>query len=139
MIPAFVRNVHASYVSEATSGVNTLATRAAALVGAAQASSGLPDDAPLTPAQVPRGSREVDPPGTWDHPTWRALEFSFESAHSYSFRFESEKTPDQATWTARAHGDLDGDGTLSQLSLGGVFRPGSAPVLSDLDVQNEIE
>lgn len=139
VIPNFVRNVNASYVSEATSGVSSLATRAAALVEASQATSALPDGAPLTPATVPRGTRTLDPPGAWDHPTWRALEFSFDAPHAYSFAFDADKTPERAKWTARSEGDLDGDGTLSRLSIDGVFHPGSAPVLSDMDVQNEIE
>jgi hypothetical protein len=139
VIPSFVRNVHASYVSEATSGVSALATRAAALVEAAQSPAALPDSAPLTPATVARGTRVNDPPGVWDHATWKALEFSFDSAHAYSFAFDAEETPAHAKWGARAHGDLDGDGTHSTIEIDGTFRPGSAPVLSDMDVQNEIE
>jgi len=138
VIPSFVRNVHASHISEATSGVSALATRAAALVEA-QSIGGLPGPAPLTPPSVPRGTRMSDPPGAWDHPTWKALEFSFDSSHAYSFAFDSEKTPEQAKWVARAHGDLDGDGTRSTLSIDGSFRPGSPAELSAMDVQNEIE
>lgn len=138
-IPSFVRNVHASYVSEATSGVSFLATRAAALLDAADKTSALPESAPLTPSSVPRGTQVMDPPGTWEHPTWLALEFSFDSAHAYSFMFDANKTPEAAKWAARAHGDLDGDGTHSTIELEGSFRPGSPSVLSDLNVQNEIE
>jgi len=139
VVPTFARNVHASYVSEATSGVSDLAARTTALLEAAQSPSALPSSAPLTPAVVPRGTRTSDPPGTWDHPTWRALEFGFEGGHAYSFAYDAVPGPGSAKWSAIAHGDLDGDGALSTIQLDGVFRPGSAPVLSPMDVQHEIE
>lgn len=139
VIPSFARNVHASYVSEATSGVSSLAARASALLEAAGSPAALPDAAPLTPSSVPRGTRTVDAPGVWDHPTWRALEFGFESAHAYSFAFDAEKAPEFAKFGARAHGDLDGDGTTSTIQIDGNFRPGAPTALSDMDVQNEIE
>jgi hypothetical protein len=139
VVPTFARNVHASYVSEATRGVSDLSARTSALLEAAQATSALPESAPLTPASVPRGTRSTDPAGTWEHPTWRALEFGFDEAHAYSFAYDAERASDVAKWSATAHGDLDGDGNLSTIQLGGVYRPGSAPVLSPMDVQHEIE
>src|SRR5262245_28960190 len=81
VIPSFVRNVHASYVSEATTGVSELAAHAAARLEAEQSVGALPESAPLTPSSVPRGTRVKDPPGTWDHPTWKALSFGFEAPH----------------------------------------------------------
>lgn len=138
-IPTFIRNVHASYVSEATSGVSAISARAAAIVEAGQSPAALPDSAPLTPSAVPRGVRVSDPPGIWDHPTWRALEFGFDTEHAYSFAFDAEKSEKEAKWRARAHGDLDGDGTHSTIQIDGVFRPGAPASLSDMDVQNEIE
>jgi hypothetical protein len=139
VVPSFARNVHASYVSEATSGVSRIAARSAELADAAGDPSALPDSAPLTPGSVPRGTRVVDPPGLWDHPTWKTLEFGFDAAHAYSFAFDAEKSKEAAKWTARAHGDLDGDGTQSIIQIEGTFRPGSPAALSDMDVQNEIE
>lgn len=139
VLPSFARNLHASYVSEATSGVSDIATRAAALVDAAQNVSALPDSAPLTPGSVPRGVRVKDPKVLWEHPTWKALEFGFESEHAYSFAFDAEKSAEGAKWSARAHGDLDGDGAESTIQIDGTFQPGMRAVLSDMVVQNEIE
>jgi hypothetical protein len=139
MVPSFVRNVHASYVSEATSGVNSLAARAAARYEAAQATNALAESAPLTPSSVPRGARVKDPPGTWEHPTWKALEFGFTTPHAYSFAFNLEVTPELAKFGAVAHGDLDGDAVLSTIALEGSFRPGKAVELSAMDIQHEIE
>ena len=39
--------------------------------------------------------------------------FSFSTAHSYSFSFDSVNEPGHATFHAAAHGDLDGDGLVS--------------------------
>ena len=139
VVPTFVRNLHASYVSEATSGVTELAARTAALHDAAQSTSALPDAVPLTPATVPRGNRVKDPPGTWDHPSWRKLEFGFDSAHAYSFAFDAERTPELAKFRARAHGDLDGDAILSTIEIEGTYSAGGATTLSPMDVQHEIE
>jgi hypothetical protein len=139
VVPSFVRNVHASYVSEATNGVGDLAARTLARLEAAGTIDALPESAPLTPSGVPRGIRVKDPPGTWDHPTWRALGFGFELAHAYSFQFDAERAPDVARFHALAHGDLDGDGQFSTIELGGSFKPGAAPVLSALDVAHETE
>jgi hypothetical protein len=139
MVPSFVRNVHASYVSEATSGVSELAARAAARYEAAQATNALPESAPLTPSSVPRGARVKDPPGTWEHPTWKALEFGFATPHAYSFAFNLEVTPELAKFGAVAHGDLDGDAVLSTIALEGSYRPGKPVELSAMDIQHEIE
>ncbi len=138
-IPAFVRNVHASYVSEATRGVAELSSRAAARLEAAGSVTALPDTAPLTPSSVPRGVRVQDPPGTWEHPTWRALDFHFDSPHAYSFAWDAERAEPLAKFRAHAHGDLDGDGILSSIEIDGTFRPGQPTELSPLDVQHEIE
>ncbi|MDQ2645961.1 MAG: hypothetical protein M3020_19255, partial [Myxococcota bacterium] len=66
-VPTFARNVHASYVSEATRGVAEIAARTVMKLEQAQALDALPEPAPLTPSQVPRGTRVTDPPGTWSH------------------------------------------------------------------------
>jgi hypothetical protein len=139
LIPTFVRNVHASYVSEATAGVSDIAARAAARLEAAHSTDALPDSAPLTPSSVPRGVRVKDPPGTWDHPTWHALEFGFDTPHAYSFAFEAERTPDSAKFSAIAHGDLDGDAVLSTVQVEGSYHPGKAVELTPMDVEHEIE
>jgi len=139
VIPTFARNVHASYVSEATRGVSQLAARASARLDAARTLDALPESAPLTPAAVPRGVRVQDPPGAWSHPTWRALEFSFEGEHAYAFGFDSERGETSAKFRAYARGDLDGDSVESIISIEGQFVPPGPVTLSPLDVQNEIE
>lgn len=139
VVPTFARNVHASYVSEATRGVSALATRAAARLDAEKRLEAMPEPAPLTPATVPRGVRVQDPPGTWSHPTWRALDFELDREHAYSFAFDSQRTDRGAKFRARAHGDLDGDAVESTIAIEGYFVPPAAVELRPMDVQNEIE
>ncbi len=98
-----------------------------------------PDSAPLTPAAPPRGKKEVDPPETWDGPTWKALDFRASPEgvpHAYAFSFESTGT----TFAARARGDLDGDGILSTFEVRGTARPGEKPWIEPgMYVEAELE
>jgi type IV pilus assembly protein PilA len=66
-----------------------------------------------TPAIIPAGVRSLDAPGTWSADTWQALSFSISDPHYYSYEYQSSGTGAAAAFTARALGDLDGDGTLS--------------------------
>lgn len=138
-VPAFVKNVHASRLTEPLDGLSRIAKRAAELADSAPQARAYPDPAPLTPAQVPRGVLELDPPGTWQHPTWRLLDFGFDTPHAYSFEFTSKNAPDVSSFTASAHGDLDGDGVRSSFSLSGSIKPGSAPETLPLEVVREVE
>lgn len=138
-VPAFVKNVHASRMTEPLDGLSRIAGRASELADTAPQARAYPDAVPLTPAQVPRGVLVADPPGTWQHPTWRLLDFGFDAPHAYSFEFVSQNAPDVSTFTASAHGDLDADGVQSTFSLSGSVRPGSAPQTLPLEVVREVE
>lgn len=138
-LPAFVRNLHASRMVEPIDGLNRIATRATALAAGRAAHAAYPASVGLTPESVPRGERVTDPPGTWEHPSWRELEFSWSVPHSYSFAFESDNAPGFATFSARAHGDLDGDGITSTFELSGESRDGSQPVVGPMEVTREVE
>ena len=139
MVPAFVRNVHASRLAEPLEGLTRIATRATALAAGRPAEMAYPATVELTPSSVPRGQRKVDPPGTWSHPTWRRLDFEFTVPHAFSFAFESHNKKGLATFRARAHGDLDGDGVLSTFELGGQSKDGGQPVVTPLEVVRAIE
>ncbi len=135
-IPAFAREIHASRFVEPTAG---LAQIGEASIAFAVENGRFPDSAPLTPAEPPRGKKEADPPGTWDHPTWQALGFrpAAEGApHAYSFAYESNGT----VFVAKARGDLDGDGILSLFEIRGFIRPGEKPMLEPgMHVESELE
>lgn len=137
-VPAFSRELHASRFVEPTDG---LARIGAAAVAYADANQGFPANAPLTPATPPRAAKVVDPPGTWDGATWKALAFqpSEEGApHAYSFSFE--KIAEEA-FVAQARGDLDGDGVLSTFEIRGHAGRGGekAAVKRGMYVEAELE
>lgn len=138
-VPAFLRNLHASRMSEALDGLEKLSARAMILSDTAPLGAAFPASCPLTPAVVPRATLVVDPPHTWDHPTWRLLDFGFETPHAYSFQFESQNGADVSRFVAIAHGDLDGDGVVSTFKISGSIREGQSPQRDVLEVSREVE
>jgi hypothetical protein len=138
--PAFLRDLHASRVAEGVDGVATIAKNAVAYSEGRELAASFPAPAALTPPDVPRGKRAVDPPGTWDTPTWKALQFGFSSAHYFSFAFDVTSDPTRIGFRARAHGDLNGDGLISTFEVDGERRPGqNAGVLPGMYVDREVE
>jgi hypothetical protein len=141
-VPAFVRALNASKTTEALDGLHTLSVGAVSKADQHEQAESFPPSVELTPAEVPRGVKVLDPPGTWDHLTWRALDFRMDHEHAFSFRFESsiDKVTGTARFAARAHGDLDGDGSWSTFEVRGERQPGSgARVMSGLLVSRELE
>ena len=109
--------------AEATQNVETIFT--SSLLVVADPNVHL-TSAPLTPAAIPRGAIAVDPPGTWDHPTWQALGIAYEEPHWYSYRVDVDPDPATAIRVV-AMGDLDGDGVVSTFERSAV-REGNAIV-----------
>ncbi|MGK3993386.1 hypothetical protein [Sorangium sp. So ce1024] len=140
-VPAFFRNLSASKLSEPIEGLDRLVTSAIVYAETKPQEISFPPSAPLTPAQVPRGVRAVDPPGSWEHLTWRSLDFRIEGPHAFSFQFTSELDASKTMrFVATAHGDLDGDGALSTFEVRGERVPGqSARVLPGMFVDREVE
>jgi hypothetical protein len=137
--PTFVKNLHASRLIEPIDGLNRIAARATSLAAAEPAESAYPESTTLTPERVPRGSPATDPAGTWETPTWRLLDFSFSTPHSYSFAFESRNAPGDARFRAVAHGDLDGDGLLSTFEVTGESKDGMTPTIANIESRREVE
>jgi hypothetical protein len=135
-IPAFLRDVHASRFVEPTDGLARLGTAA---VAHAELDGHFPASVPLTPATVPRGHKEADPPGTWDVDGWKTLGFRPVAEgvpHAYAFSFEGT----DGAFVARAHGDLDGDGVLSTFEIRGHAAPGQkAALVPGMYVESELE
>ena len=141
-VPAFFRNLSASKLSEPIDGLDRMVTSAVAYAAAHPQEISFPPSAPLTPAQVPRGVRALDPPDAWEHLTWRSLDFRFTEPHAFSFKFDSELDPatQAMRFTATAHGDLDGDGTVSTFEVRGERVPGQpARVLPGMFINREVE
>ncbi|MGO8996488.1 MAG: hypothetical protein ACLQVI_24500 [Polyangiaceae bacterium] len=143
-VPAFVRNTHASKLVEPVDGVKAIAEGATAYAKAHDVPHAYPPSAPLTPPVVPRGTREADPPGSWDQPTWKALEFQGAEEgvpHAFAFEFDSANGPARSTFSAISHGDLDGDGVTSTFEVRGHDQvDGGGPAIDPgMIVQSELE
>jgi hypothetical protein len=141
--PAFYRDLQASRFVEPTSG---LARIGAAAIAYAEVHGQFPESAELTPEAPPRGTKEADPPGTWDAPTWTALDFRPAPEgvpHAYAFSFEATALPNGppgSAFVAQARGDLDGDGIWSTFEIRGHARPGEPPELvPGMYVEAELE
>lgn len=138
-VPEFVRGLHASRLAEPVDGLKRIANAAVSLASGSGPERAFPTSAPLTPADVPRGVRTDDPPGVWDQPTWRALAFSFDHPHAFSFAFESSPAEAPSHFRAIAHGDLDGDGVLSTFEIEGELDANGARILPGMYVDREVE
>ena len=135
-VPAFVRDLHASRLVEPMDGLGRIAAAAA---GIARSTKTYPDDAPRTPRDVPAGAPALDPPGSWEHPTWASLGLTFSRPHSYSFEFDSDRRGRRSKYVATARGDLDGDGQLREFNVRGEVVAGRAPVTFPVDMRREVE
>lgn len=142
-VPAFVRHLEFSRMVEPVDGLRRLGASAIAYARGRPPSDAFPPSVPMTPSPAPRGERQVDPPDTWNHPTWQALHFRAVPEgvpHFFSFSFESTRSPGQSRFTARAHGDLDGNGTTSLFELRGQSTQASPPTLEPgIYVEGELE
>jgi hypothetical protein len=135
-IPAFVRDLHASHFAEATLGLASIgegailhATPLSVPASPGGVEKAFPASAPLTPSRPPRGTRAVDVPGLWQTPTWLALHFppprgsgrafAEGEAHAFAFGFDSTLSRARSAFVAHAHGDLDGNGTMSTFEIRG--------------------
>jgi type II secretory pathway pseudopilin PulG len=143
-IPAFVRNIHASKLAEAVDGLNGIAESATEYAKGHDMPHAYPPSAPLTPPAVARGTREVDPPGAWDAPGWKAIGFRAAEdgvPHAFAFQLDTANGPTRSTFAAFAHGDLDGDGVASTFEVRGHDQTGeSGPVIEPgMAVVSELE
>jgi len=138
-VPAFARELHASRFVEPKEGLARIGTTA---LEYGDAHGRFPDAAPLTPLAPPRGKKEADPIGTWDHPTWKALDFKPAPdgvPHAYAFSFDSQNAA-STSFVAQARGDLDGDGILSTFEIKGSIKPGEkAELAPGMYVESELE
>jgi hypothetical protein len=144
-VPTFAREMHASRFVEPVDGLQRIGAAAVAYGHAHPVAQGFPPSAPMTPPQPPRGHCEADPPGTWEQPTWTALDFRPAPAgapHCFAFGFDSLLAPQRSLFRADAHGDLDGDGIVSTFEVTGHYIEGDAagPTLDrGMFVDSEVE
>jgi hypothetical protein len=120
-VPAFCRSVELSYATEPVAGLERIHRGAGAYAAAhAGTAARFPPTVAQTPAVPPRGTRELDPPGIWDHATWVAIAFRAAPEgvpHRYAFAFTSTFGAEGSSFVATSRGDLDGDGVLSTFEI----------------------
>ncbi|HEY1695856.1 MAG TPA: hypothetical protein VGG39_27000 [Polyangiaceae bacterium] len=144
-VPTFSREIHASRLVEPVDGLQRIGAAAVEYAKGHPVTQAFPPAAPLTPPAVPRGKCDVDPPGTWDAPTWRALDFAPappDAPHCFAFSFDSTLGAPASSFRAQAHGDLDGDGITSTFELTGHAIEGDpvGPVLDPgMYIDSEVE
>jgi hypothetical protein len=138
-VPTFAKNLRISRLVEPMDGLAKIGSRATLLAASRGVASAYPASVELTPSDVPRGRAVEDAGDVWLHPTWRELEFAPSQPHFFSFQFDSKNGAKRSRFTARALGDLDGDGIFSQFELSGEFELGAEPVLNPIEVDREVE
>lgn len=82
-----------------------------------------PESAPLTPAEPPRGAAAEYAEAQWSSATWRAVRFAPTGRHYFAYELESTGVGSASAFTARALGDLDGDGERSTFERAGRAGP----------------
>jgi nucleoside phosphorylase len=74
-------------------------------------------------------------PELWDHPTWKALNFSVDETSRYAYRFENTGLG----FRVSARGDLDGDGEFSLFWREGVIDANDSVRGGQLQTKNELD
>ncbi len=123
-IPAFIKYVRNSKTSEAKENLAYIfresttyfaGERVTRGIGGTNIAAQFPVSAGPLPAAVPSGTRTVV--SGWNtSATWNALKFSLADPIYYSYQYVSTgsgSTGTSSLFTARANGDLDGDGSPS--------------------------
>jgi len=85
-----------------------------------------PKSTPLTPGNPTefmckngKSVKYVPEVNTWNHLTWRELNFAVDEPFYYAYQYISSGTGADAKFTVRAVGDLDCDGVLSTFERAG--------------------
>jgi type IV pilus assembly protein PilA len=139
-IPAFVGYQRRAKAAEASVELRRLYQSAAEHV--AENGSLPAESSPMTP---PAGSCCAGPdhrcapdPTLWEGGPWRALKFSMDDPHDYSYQYEV--AADGKSFTVRAAGDLDCDGTYSSFELkGSLGADGAISLAQPMAMTNELE
>jgi len=137
-IPAFLRYIKRSKTSEATQNVGAIYRGTVAYY---EQHGRLPASVGPTPKRLPTdGTKHVPVAGEWDHPTWRAISFAIGDPHYYQYELEVAGKGKGAGFTARAMGDLDGDGIYSTFErAASIDASGNIRGAAGIYIDNELE
>lgn len=137
-IPAFMKYIKKSKTTEAKEHLKKMADSAKTYY--MEGAGNFPETQATTPdLTVPcdDGGKANPVASWWATTTWKALDFAMDDPHYFAYEFESA----DASFTARAYGDLDCDETYSTFSLVGTAQNerSEGVSLDKLSVTNETE
>jgi type IV pilus assembly protein PilA len=143
-IPAFQRYIRRSKTSEARLNVRKIYDGEIAyfhidhIDSAGNRASSQFVSAGPEPATVPLGTSTM---GNWDSVAWTDLHFSMDAPGRYSYSAVAAGEGTTASFTARARGDLDGDGITALFERLAIIDPSTGEFEggAGLYVQNEME
>ena len=125
-IPAFMSYTKKSKVSEAALQLNKLGKAAkVAFITNAEFPKGTVGPTPAKSCCEGPNMKCAPDPKAWSDPVWQAIEFSVDEPHLYRYSY----TSDGKTFTAKATGDLDCDGTEAEYVMKGTVDNGN-PMIS---------
>ncbi len=125
-IPAFIKYIRNSKTSEAKENLAYIfresttyfaGERVQRGMGGADVPPQFPSGDGPTPAAPGAGVKTSG--GDWTTETWQALKFSLADPHYFAYTYVSAGTSSASAFTARAEGDLDGDGIQSLFERAG--------------------
>ena len=158
-IPAFIKYVKQSKVSEAGLNLKTLADGATAYYEADHyTNTGTPvsekmfptnDGAFATPAQklqpaaIPAGTKAPVDQTNWNAEPWKSLKFVVAKPHYFRYRYQPSNASNAGdSFSTRGEADLDADGTSSRFNLNGETNSSGDIKLTPVfvtDLANELE
>ena len=150
-IPAFMKYIRRSKTVEATMNVRKLFDSSVSYFEGEHADTAgnilakqFPGSATATPSANTccgqTGDKCKPIAGTFDNPSWAALNFSVDDPFYYWYTYTSGGADTSATFTAQANGNLDCDSTYSTFSrYGSVMSDRSVTGGSGLFSANDIE
>jgi prepilin-type N-terminal cleavage/methylation domain-containing protein len=119
-IPSFMRYWKRAATVEASMNIRRMYDGAVSYYVSEHANSNgviferqFPGNVGPTPSSIPPAVKVRPAPGTWDHPSWYALDFAVMDPIRYSYSFSSSGVGTNAFAHMVAQGDLDGDGVSS--------------------------
>ena len=116
-VPGFTKYLRTARASEAEINLRAMASALEACTGKCQAQL---TSAPWTPGPSCCGQPKnlcASSAADWEHPTWKALQFSPEGPLSYRYRVVKTGKGKKASFSLQAQGDLECNGTLTEFSL----------------------
>ncbi len=143
-IPAFLKYIKKSKTSEARTNIRKVydgelayfdeehVTRAGAIISKQFVNAG---PSPSNPPGIDKAT------GNWETEGWSQLKFGSDSPVLYSYTATTGGTGTDSSFTARAEGDIDGDGNTSLFERVGAVNPATGEVEggAGLYTENDIE